>query len=43
MVSAVVLVNTDSGTQDKVLENIKLVERIEEAQPLYGVYDPNQN
>ncbi len=39
MISAVVLVTTDSGAQDKVLENIKLVEGVEEAQPLYGVYD----
>ena len=39
MISAVVLFNTDSGAQDKVLENIKLVGGFEEAQPLYGVYD----
>jgi DNA-binding Lrp family transcriptional regulator len=39
MISAVVLVTTDSGSQDKVLENIKLVEGVEEAHALYGVYD----
>jgi DNA-binding Lrp family transcriptional regulator len=39
MVSAVVLVNTVMGTQDKVVENIKLVEGVEEAHTLYGVYD----
>ncbi len=39
MISAVILVTTSSGTQDKVLENIKLVEGVEEAHALYGVYD----
>jgi DNA-binding Lrp family transcriptional regulator len=39
MISAVVLVNTDLGTQDNVLENIKLVDGVEEAHALYGVYD----
>jgi len=39
MISAVILVTTDSGAQDKVLENIKLVEGVEEAHALYGVYD----
>jgi len=39
MVSAVVLVNTNSGSQDKVIENLKLVEGVEEAHALYGVYD----
>ncbi len=39
MISAVVLVTTDTGAQDKVLENIKLVEGVEEAHALYGVYD----
>lgn len=39
MISAVVLVNTDLGSQDKVVENIKLVEGVEEAHALYGVYD----
>ena len=37
MISAVVLVTTDSGSQDKVLENIKLVEGVEEAHALYGI------
>ena len=39
MISAVVLVNTDLGSQDQVAENIKLVEGVEEAHALYGVYD----
>ncbi len=39
MISAVVLVNTDIGAQDKVAENIKLVEGVQEAHSLYGVYD----
>ena len=39
MVSAVVLVNTDLGSQDKVLENLKLIGGVEEAHPLYGIYD----
>lgn len=39
MISAVVLLNTDSGTQDKILESLKLVDGVEEAHALYGVYD----
>jgi DNA-binding Lrp family transcriptional regulator len=39
MISAVVLLNTNSGSQDKVVENLKLVEGVEEAHALYGVYD----
>lgn len=40
MISAVVLVNTDIGSQEKVLESLKLVEGVEEAHALYGgVYD----
>ena len=39
MISAVVLVNTNLGAQDQVAENIKLVEGVEEAHALYGVYD----
>jgi DNA-binding Lrp family transcriptional regulator len=39
MISAVVLVNTDSDSQDKVLESIMLVDGVEEAHALYGVYD----
>jgi DNA-binding Lrp family transcriptional regulator len=39
MISAVVLLNTDSNTQDKVLKSLKLVEEVEEAHALYGVYD----
>ena len=39
MISAVVLVNTEMGSQNKVVESIKLVEGVEEAHALYGVYD----
>ena len=39
MVSAVVLLNTDLGAQDKVLERLRLVDGVEEAHALYGVYD----
>lgn len=39
MISALVLVNTASGVEDKVLENLKSVEGVEEAYSLYGVYD----
>jgi DNA-binding Lrp family transcriptional regulator len=39
MISAVVLVNTDLDSQDKVLESLKQVEGVEEAHALYGVYD----
>jgi len=39
MVSAVVLVNTDLNSQDKVIQSLKLVEGVEEAHALYGVYD----
>ena len=39
MVSAVVLVNTELNSQDKVIESLKLVEGVEEAHALYGVYD----
>ena len=38
MISAVVLVNTDLNSQDKVMESLKLVEGVEEAHALYGVY-----
>ena len=39
MISAVVLVNTDLDSQDKVIKNLKLVDGVEEAHALYGVYD----
>ena len=39
MTSAVVLVNTDIDSQDKVKESIKLIEGVEEAHALYGIYD----
>ena len=39
MISALVLVNTALGVEDKVLENLKGVEGVEEAYSLCGVYD----
>ncbi len=39
MISAVVLLNTDLNSQNKVLENLKLVTGVEEAHELCGVYD----
>src|SRR5665647_3584306 len=39
MISAVVLLNTNSNAQDRVLESLKLVDGVEEAHALYGVYD----
>lgn len=39
MIFAVVLVNTDLGSQDKVLESLKQIEGVQEAHALYGVYD----
>jgi DNA-binding Lrp family transcriptional regulator len=39
MVSALVLVNTDLGVEDKVLESLKGIEGVEEAHSLCGVYD----
>jgi DNA-binding Lrp family transcriptional regulator len=39
MISAVVLVNTDSGSQDKILEILKHIDGVKEAHALYGVYD----
>jgi DNA-binding Lrp family transcriptional regulator len=40
MLSAVVLVNTESGSsQDQVIDSLKLIEGVEEAHALYGVYD----
>jgi DNA-binding Lrp family transcriptional regulator len=39
MISAVVLVNTNLNLQDKVLESLKLIDEVEEAHILYGVYD----
>ena len=39
MTFAVVLVNTDKDSQDKVKESIELIEGVEEAHALYGVYD----
>jgi DNA-binding Lrp family transcriptional regulator len=39
MISAVVLVNTKVGEENKVLESIKNVDGVEEAHVLWGVYD----
>ena len=39
MVSAVVLLNTDLDAQDEVVDSLRLIEGVEEAHPLYGVYD----
>lgn len=39
MVSAVVLVNTDLGAEADVLESLKRLDGVEEAQALYSVYD----
>ena len=39
MISAVVLVNTDLDSQDRVIESLRLVEGVEESHALYGVYD----
>lgn len=39
MISAMVLVNTDLNSQDKVLESLKLIGGVEQAHALYGVYD----
>ena len=39
MISAVVLVNTDLDSQERVIESLRLVDGVEEAHALYGVYD----
>ncbi len=39
MISALVLVNTESGSQEKVIKTLRLVDGVEEAHALYGVYD----
>jgi len=39
MVSAVVLVNTDLGAEAQVLESLRRIKGVEEAQALYSVYD----
>ena len=39
MISAFVLVNTDLDAQDRVIESLRLVDGVEEAHALYGVYD----
>ncbi len=39
MISALVLVNTDVDSHNEVIKSLKLVEGVEEAHSLYGVYD----
>ena len=39
MISAVLLVNTDVGEENRLLENIKSMEGVEEAHAVWGVYD----
>jgi DNA-binding Lrp family transcriptional regulator len=40
VISAVVLVNTELGSsQGQVIESLKLIDGVEEAHALYGVYD----
>jgi DNA-binding Lrp family transcriptional regulator len=39
LISAVVLVNTDLDSQDRVIESLRLVDGVEEVHALYGVYD----
>jgi DNA-binding Lrp family transcriptional regulator len=39
MISAVVLVNSNLDAQKRVIENLRLVDGVEEAHALYGVYD----
>lgn len=39
MISAVVLVNTNVGQENKVLENLKAISGVEEAHTLWGIYD----
>jgi DNA-binding Lrp family transcriptional regulator len=40
VISAVVLVNTELGSsQDQLIESLKLIDGVEEAHGLYGVYD----
>lgn len=39
MISAVVLLNTQLDSRESILENLRLVEGVEEAHALFGVYD----
>jgi DNA-binding Lrp family transcriptional regulator len=39
MISAVVLVNTEFQSQERVIETLRKLEGVEEAHALYGVYD----
>ena len=39
MISAVVLLNLDLDSHDTVLKSLKMIEGVEEAHALYGVYD----
>lgn len=39
MVSAMVLINTEIGTEKKVLEKLRTINGVEEAHALHSVYD----
>jgi DNA-binding Lrp family transcriptional regulator len=39
MISAVILVNTETDAQDQVLKSVRAIEGVQEAYALYGVYD----
>jgi DNA-binding Lrp family transcriptional regulator len=39
MASALVLINTEMGSQQKVLEQLKTINGVQEAHELYSVYD----
>jgi hypothetical protein len=39
MISAIVLVNTALDAQGQILDSLKLVDGVEEAHQLYGVYE----
>jgi len=40
MVFAIMLVNTDIGEETKVLKSVRSLRAVDEANVLYGVYDP---
>lgn len=37
--SAIVLINTDAGGEDEVMEKLKVINEVTEAYIVYGVYD----
>jgi DNA-binding Lrp family transcriptional regulator len=39
MISAVILVNTEFNSENRVIANLRRVEGVEEAHRVYGVYD----